>query len=96
MHGVIQRRAFCTSVLSLNIVSLLQSAALRTSLVEMSALAAAVTAAPLIECVLNNITLISMPAFSINDLSHLATVDGATGLCGLTTPKKILIEHRFS
>ena len=44
-----------------------------------------ITAMPLVECALN--MLIVMPAFSIIDLSHLATVDGAIGLCGLTIPK---------
>lgn len=51
----------------------------------MPALAAAVTAAPLAECAWN--MLVSMPTFPIIDLSHLATVYGVTGLCGLITPK---------
>ena len=59
------------------------------SSVVMPALAAAITAAPLVEGALN--TLISMPAFSIVDLSRLATVDSATGLCGLTIPKNNLV-----
>ena len=48
---------------------LLHSAAFRMSSVVMPALAAAVAAAPLVECALN--TPMSMPAFSIIDLSHL-------------------------
>ena len=52
------------------------------------ALAAAVVAAPRVECALK--MLVSMPALSKTVLSHLATVDGATGLCGFMTPRSSL------
>ena len=53
------------------------------------ALAAAEVAAPLTEWALN--MLVSMPAFSIMDFSHLAKVEELTGLCGLTTAKDSLV-----
>ena len=52
------------------------------------ALAAAVAAALLVECALN--ILVSIPALSNRDLSHLARVDEHTGLCGLTTARNNL------
>ena len=52
------------------------------------ALAAAVAAAPRVECALK--MLVSMPAMFKTVLSHLATVDGATGLGGLMTPNNSL------
>ena len=58
------------------------------------ALAAAVAAAPRVECALK--MLVSMPALSKTVFSHLATVDGATGLCGLMTPNNSLIELGFT
>lgn len=45
------------------------------------ALAAADTEAPLVECALNMV--VSIPALSRTERSHLAMVDDATGLCGL-------------
>jgi hypothetical protein len=45
------------------------------------ALAAADTEAPLVECALNMV--VSIPALSRTERSHLAMVDDVTGLCGL-------------
>ena len=70
-------------------VSLLQSAAFRMSPVVIPALAAANAAALLVECALN--ILVSIPALSNRDLSHLARVDEHTGLCGLTTARNNLV-----
>ena len=53
------------------------------------ALAAANAAALLVECALN--ILVSIPALSNRDLSHLAKVDEHTGLCGLTTARNNLV-----
>ena len=58
------------------------------SSVMIPALAAAVAAAPRVECALK--MLVSIPALSKTVLSHLATVDGATGLFGIMTLKNSL------
>ena len=47
------------------------------------ALTATDAAALKVECALN--VLVSIPALSNNDFSHMAMVDEHTGLCGLTT-----------
>ncbi len=52
----------------------------------MPALAADEVEAPLIECALK--VLVSMPAFDRIDFSHLAIVDGATGLYGFIRARK--------
>ena len=72
----------------MNTVSLLQSAAFRISLVVIPVLAAAEAAALRVECALN--ILVSIPALSNKDFSHLARVDEHTGLCGLTTRLHLL------
>ena len=53
------------------------------------ALAAADAAELRVECALN--VLVSIPALSNKDLSHLARVDEHTGLCGLTTARNSLV-----
>ena len=78
----------------MNTVSLLQSAAFRISLVVIPVLAAAEAAALRVECALN--ILVSIPALSNKDFSHLARVDEHTGLCGLTTARNSLVCSSFS
>ena len=65
---------------------MLQSAALRMSLVVTPLLAVAVVAAVLVECALN--IDVSIPALVRAVLSHLAMVDETTGLCGLIVDRK--------
>ena len=53
------------------------------------ALTATDAAALKVECALN--VLVSIPALSNNDFSHMAMVDEHTGLCGLTTGRNSLV-----
>ena len=63
------------------------------SQVVIPAVAAAVVAAPLVECALN--TSVFIPTCVRVVLSHLAMVEEQTGLCGLIRARNNLSSPRF-